>query len=73
MHLDPVRDSRWGPYAGGGLGVRFDEDRRSRRYLLVLAGIDGPVSSGLTASFEAGLGGGGRIGVILRRAEKERR
>ncbi len=73
FHLDPFRQSRWAPYGGGGLGARFDNRRRGRAYLLVFAGLDGPVTRGLTTSLEAGLGGGGRIGMIIRRAAAERR
>lgn len=73
FHLDPFRESRWAPYAGGGLSSRFDNDRQARFYLLVFAGVDGPATRGLAASVEAGLGGGGRIGVIIRRAAAERR
>jgi hypothetical protein len=73
FHLDPFREHRWGPYAGGGLTARFDEGRRSRMYLLVLAGVDGPARHGLTTAIEVGLGGGARIGVIVRHATTERR
>jgi len=38
-----------------------------------VAGIDGPVRNGLTTSFEVGLGGGARVGLILRQAVAERR
>ncbi len=73
FHFDPFRESRWGPYAGGGLSTRFDRDEKTRAYLLVLMGLDGPVSGGMTPSLELGLGGGARLGVILRRAAAERR
>lgn len=73
FHLDPFRESRWAPYAGGGLSARFDDNRRSRVYLLILFGVDGPAKRGLSTSFEAGFGGGGRIGVVVRRASAERR
>lgn len=73
FHLDPFRESRWAPYAGGGLSSRFDDNRQARFYLLIFAGVDGPASRGLAASVEAGLGGGGRIGVIIRRVSAERR
>lgn len=73
FHLDPFRQSRWAPYAGGGLGVRFDDNRQERFYLLVFVGLDGPARQGLGTSIEAGLGGGGRIGIIIRRAAAERR
>ena len=73
FHLDPFRESRWAPYAGGGLSARFEDNRTHRFYLIVFAGLDGPVSRGLATSLEAGFGGGGRIGVIVRQAAAERR
>ena len=73
FHLDPFRQSRWASYGGAGLSGRFDEGSRPRAYLLVFAGVDGPVKNGLTTSVEAGLGGGVRLGVIIRQAVAERR
>jgi hypothetical protein len=73
FHFDPFRQSRWAPYGGGGISGRFDRDEKTRAYLMLLLGLDGPVYSGATPSFELGLGGGGRIGLILRRATAERR
>ena len=73
FHLDPFRQFKWAPYAGGGLSARFDDNRKNRVYLLLLLGIDGPAKHGLGTSIEAGLGGGGRIGMIIRRAAAERR
>jgi hypothetical protein len=73
FHLDPFRQHRWAPYAGGGLTARFDDNRSNRVYLLLIAGVDGAASGGLTPSIEAGLGGGGRIGIVIRRTPAERR
>ena len=73
FHFDPLRQSRWAPYGGGGISGRFDKDEKARAYLLLLLGLDGPVYNGATPSFELGLGGGARIGVIFRRATAERR
>jgi hypothetical protein len=73
FHFDPFRQSRWAPYGGGGISGRFDKGERTRAYLLVFLGIDGPVKGSITPSFELGLGGGGRVGVILRQARKDRR
>jgi len=73
FHFDPFRQSRWAPYGGGGISGRFDKGEKGRAYLLVFFGMDGPVSGGIAPSFELGLGGGGRIGVILRQARNERR
>jgi hypothetical protein len=73
FHLDPFRESRYGPFAGGGISTRFDHNRTGRVFLLLIVGVDGPVSRGVTTSFEAGLGGGARLGVVIRRATRERR
>ena len=73
FHLDPFRQSRWAPYGGAGLSGRYDAGSRPRAFILVFAGIDGPVRNGMTTSFEVGLGGGARIGVVLRQAVAERR
>jgi hypothetical protein len=55
------------------LTARFDDNRSNRLYLLIFAGIDGPASRGLGTSIEAGLGGGGRIGIVIRKTTTERR
>lgn len=73
FHLDPFRENRYGPYAGGGVSARFDDNRTGRVFLLLIVGVDGPVARGVTTSFEAGLGGGARLGVVIRRATPERR
>ena len=73
FHFDPFRQSRWAPYGGGGLSGRFDKGEKARAYLLVFLGLDGPASGSVAPSFELGLGGGGRVGIILRYARKDRR
>jgi hypothetical protein len=73
FHLDPFRQHGWAPYAGGGLTARFDDNRTNRYYLLVLLGLDSPAKKGIATSIEAGLGGGARLGIILRKARAERR
>jgi hypothetical protein len=73
FHFDPFRESRWAPYGGGGVSGRFDNGERARAFLLLLAGLDGPIHGGMTSSVELGLGGGARIGVIIRQARRERR
>jgi hypothetical protein len=77
--LDPFRQSRWAPYGGGGVSGRYRSklDGGSRGYLLVFFGVEGPLplgrTSGLVPAFELGLGGGARVGVILRRGINARR
>jgi hypothetical protein len=77
--FDPFMQSRWAPYGGGGLSGRYrpTADGGSRAYLLVFLGIEGPLTKGAAAgwvpAFEVGLGGGARVGFILRRGITGRR
>ncbi|MFN2603017.1 MAG: hypothetical protein ABR582_09710 [Gemmatimonadaceae bacterium] len=73
FHFDPFRQSRWAPYGGGGISGRFEKREKGRAYLLVFLGMDGPIEGSVTPSLELGLGGGARIGIILRQSRKERR
>ena len=76
---DPFRQSRWAPYGGAGLSGRYrpTADGGSRAYLLIFLGIEGPLpagrASGWVPAFEVGLGGGARVGFILRRGITGRR
>ncbi|HJP59010.1 MAG TPA: hypothetical protein VJ865_03400 [Gemmatimonadaceae bacterium] len=77
--LDPFRQSRWALYGGGGLSGRYrtERDGGSHAYLLLFLGLEGPLplgrTSGWVPAFEAGLGGGARVGVIIRRGINARR
>ena len=77
--LDPFRQSRWSLYGGGGISGRYraDKDGGSHAYLMLFLGLEGPLplgrTSGWVPAFEAGLGGGARIGVIIRRGINARR
>jgi hypothetical protein len=77
--LDPFRQSRWAPYGGGGISGRYRSklDGGSHAYLLVFLGVEGPLAaanrSGIVPAFELGLGGGARLGVILRQGISARR
>jgi hypothetical protein len=77
--FDPFRQSRWAPYAGGGLSGRYrsELDGGSKAYLLVFLGVEGPLAlgelKGWVPALEVGLGGGGRVGFILRRGVNARR
>jgi hypothetical protein len=77
--LDPFRQSRWAPYAGAGLSGRFRAraDEGAKAFLLIFLGLEGPLQdghvSGWVPAVEVGLGGGARIGLILRRAINGRR
>jgi hypothetical protein len=77
--FDPFRQSRWAPYAGGGLSGRYrsELDGGIRAYLLLFLGLEGPLPLGERAGWvpavEVGLGGGARVGLILRRGVNARR
>jgi|SRR2546423_14077628 len=71
--LDPFRQSRWAPYAGGGISGRYrsDRDGGSRAYLLIFIGVEGGIplrqTEGWVPAVEVGLGGGARLALIIRR------
>jgi len=84
--LDPFRERRWGPYGSAGLSVRVESEQRSgegdtndevlrtRGYLLIAFGVEGPeVGNRLLPALEVGFGGGTRVGLVLRRARSGRR
>lgn len=66
FHFDPMRQSRWGPYASGGVSIRSDFEECCRGSLALLLGVEGSRASGTTWAFELGFGGGVRAAVVLR-------
>jgi hypothetical protein len=64
--LDPFREMRWGLSFGGGVSVPVVSERRSRPYLTVVTDIEGPRRGGYSPAIQLGLGGGARVGLILR-------
>lgn len=71
--LDPFKEFPWSAYAGGGLTTRWNDPAGSRGYLLFLLGVEGPEHGGWRTAVEAALGGGARLGVVLRRARSNGR
>jgi hypothetical protein len=69
--VDPFKEWPWAPYVGGGASARSDYGRRPRGYLLALVGVDGPRMGRWIPAVELGLGGGTRIGVVLRRGGRD--
>lgn len=70
--LDPFRQFRWGPYAGGGASLRWEPGaRRPHPFLVVMLGVEAPSRHGVAPALEVGLGGGYRVGLALRRARRE--
>lgn len=66
--LDPTYATRWTPYAGGGMSLRYDRGPEWRGVLVLLVGVEGPRSGGMVPFVEAGWGGGVRVGFGFRRA-----
>lgn len=69
--LDPFRSRRWAPYGVGGVSARYGGE--SRAYMLLLAGVEGPVARGVTPAIEFGFGGAFRAGIVLRQGFVRRR
>ena len=65
--MDPLAEQRWGAALGAGLGYR------GRAYLLAFAELEGPKASGMRPALQLALGGGVRLGILLRRAADGRR
>lgn len=66
--LDPFRQERFGISIGGGVTVRG-----SRAYLAALLDIEGPALGRVVPAIQAGVSGGVRAGLVLRRAIPGRR
>ena len=79
--FDPFRERRWGPSAGGGLSVRYDHDPdesgrlrgRWRTFIAVFLDLEGRRVGSLAPAVQLGLGGGLRVGLIVRAAAAYRR
>jgi hypothetical protein len=67
--LDPFRQSAYGLSLGGGMSLRAEPGERAKPWLLVAVELEGRRSArGLAPAVQLGLGGGVRVGVVLRRA-----
>jgi hypothetical protein len=65
--LDPYREVPIGVSLGGGVSVPYASgDRNVRPYLTAVVDIEGRRRGSLTPAIQIGLGGGARIGVVLR-------
>lgn len=72
--LDPSRQTAYGLSLGGGLGLRAESGDRVRPVLLVVVDVEGRRSGrGLVPAFQAGLGDGVRLGLVLRRGVPDAR
>jgi hypothetical protein len=65
--LDPYREMPFGLSLGGGLSVPVAQGHaRVRPYLTAVADIEGRRRGPITPALQIGLGGGARLGVVLR-------
>lgn len=64
--LDPFAEARRGWYGGAGLTVRGDGDRAWHGDLVLVVGVEGTRASRSVRAVELALGGGVRLGVVLR-------
>ena len=67
--VDPSHVMRWSPYAGGGIGARYDRGPEWRGVAIVVVGVNAPRWKHAIPFLEAGFGGGVRIGAGLRRSQ----
>jgi hypothetical protein len=66
--LDPFRQTAYGLSLGGGASLRAERGERARPLLLVALDVEGRRSArGVVPALQIGLGGGVRVGVVLRR------
>jgi hypothetical protein len=68
LMLDPFAESRWGASLGGGVSARYEAGDRIRPYLLMVIDLEGPQTGSYRLAYQAGIGGGMRVGVVVRRA-----
>ena len=71
--LDPLRQSSRGLYATGGLALRVEHAVRPRLFVLAGLGLEGRPVGRVVPAVEAGVGGGARLGVVLRPVRPGRR
>jgi hypothetical protein len=65
--LDPFRETPVGLSFGGGVSVPYtDGDAHVRPYLTVVIDVEGRMRGPVTPALQVGLGGGTRVGLVLR-------
>jgi phosphatidylglycerophosphate synthase len=71
--LDPLRQARWGLYAGTGVMARYEPDPGVGGYLTLLVGAELPSDRPTVTAVELGIGGGVRVGIAVRQGRRGRR
>lgn len=67
FELDPFTERRWGLYGAAGGGVLAVRGRSGRALVFAAVGVERRTSARVVPALELGLGGGVRVGVVLRR------
>jgi len=73
FHVDPFRQARRGWYVAGGVSAQHVAGEPVRPLLVALVGVEGAAHHGVASALEAGVGGGARVGLVLRRSRAGRR
>jgi len=71
--LDPYRQERWGVYGGAGVSTRYEDGPGVRVHLTLYAGAELPGDRPWLPAIEAGIGGGVRVGLVMRPRRQSRR
>jgi hypothetical protein len=71
--LDPYHQERWGVYGGAGVSTRYEDGPGARVLLTLFAGAELPGDRPWRPAVEAGIGGGVRVGLVLRPRRQSRR
>jgi len=71
--FDPFGERRRGFYAGAGLGAERAGGGEVRGLLVGVVGLEGATTSRLVGAMELQLGGGVRLGVVLRERRRQGR
>jgi hypothetical protein len=64
--LDPFGETTTGLSIGGGVGVLHDGFEKTRPVGILVLGIEGAARKPVVWALEIGLGGGARVGLVLR-------
>jgi hypothetical protein len=64
--LDPFREQTWGLYGAGGISLLYDGFDRWRGLVTIAVGVEREGPGRWGHAIEVGLGGGARVGLVLR-------
>jgi len=71
--LDPFRQTPIALSLGGGVSVPYQQHTVTRPFLTAVVDVEGRRRGRVTPALQVGLGGGARVGVVLRASVPQRR